>query len=262
MAKGKFNVKVRFLGGLTETQQAAFTEAASFWAKIIVADVPGVKIDGERIDDLLIEALGTQIDGVSGILGQAGPTHLRPDSFIPAKGKMEFDRADLMRMEGDGSLRSVIIHEMGHVLGIGTIWRHLGLLKGAGTANPVFVGKNATREFGVLAGENKPTLVPVENTGGPGTRDGHWREAVLGNELMTGFLDPGKNPLSRLTVAALQDMGYAINLDAAEPFALPTHLQLSMMGVWAEDHNYRCCASGHRRRGFEPVVLPEDSILK
>jgi glutamine synthetase len=26
--------------------------------------------------------------------------------------------------------------------------------------------------------------VPVENSGGPGTRDGHWRESVFSNELM------------------------------------------------------------------------------
>jgi predicted Zn-dependent protease len=36
--------------------------------------------------------------------------------MIPAKGRMEFDRADLARMEADGSLTSVIVHEMGHVI--------------------------------------------------------------------------------------------------------------------------------------------------
>jgi hypothetical protein len=259
--KSRFNVKVRILGGLTTTQQGAFRNAAALWSTVIAADVPGVRIDGERIDDLVIEAVGTQIDGESGILGQAGPTHLRPGSSIPAKGSMEFDRSDLARMEGDGSLQSVIIHEMGHVIGIGTIWRRLGLLQGAGTANPVFVGTNAMREFGVLIGTNTPTPVPIENTGGPGTREGHWRESVFGNEIMTGFLNPGANPFSRLTVAALKDMGYQINFDAADAYALPSHLQLSMMGVWAEAHHYRCCASGHSRRGREPVVLSADDVL-
>ena len=37
------------------------------------------------------------------------------------------------------------------------------------------------------------------------------------NELMTGFLGTGRNPLSRMTVAALQDLGYEVNYDAAEP---------------------------------------------
>lgn len=264
MAKKKkphFNIKVRILGGLTAAQQTAFQTAAATWSKIISADVPGMRVEGEKIDDLLIEAVGTLIDGPSGILGQAGPTHVRPGSLIPVKGKMEFDRSDLARMEADGSLTSVIIHEMGHVIGIGTLWEDLGLLQGGGTANPVFTGPKAMREFGVLTGENTPTPVPVENTGGEGTRDGHWRDSVFGNELMTGFLSPGANPLSRMTAASLQDMGYVVNLDAASPYALPSHLHLSMMGVWADDHHYRCRASGYRRRGATPAVLPKTAIV-
>ena len=66
------------------------------------------------------------------ILGQAGPTRLRPGSFLPASGVMSFDSADLARMESDGSLVRVIIHEMGHVLGFGTIWDELGLRQGTG----------------------------------------------------------------------------------------------------------------------------------
>jgi hypothetical protein len=259
--KSRFNIKVRILGGLTAGQVKAFSTAAALWSKIIAADVPGMKVDGEKIDDLLIEAVGTLIDGESGILGQAGPTHIRPGSQIPVKGKMEFDRSDLARMEGDGSLTSVIVHEMGHVIGIGTLWEMMGLLEGAGTANPVFTGAKAMREFGVLTGTNSPTPVPVENTGGDGTRDGHWRDSVFGNELMTGFLSPGTNPLSRVTAASLQDMGYTVDLDAAQPYALPSHLMLSMMGVWADTAQSRCRASGYRRRGASPRVLPKTAIV-
>ena len=256
-----FSIQVRILGGLTSAQQRAFQFAAAMWSKIISADVPGIRVDGERIDDLLIEAVGTLIDGESGILGQAGPTHLRPDSLIPVKGKMEFDRSDLARMEADGSLVSVITHEMGHVLGIGTIWEDLGLLRGAGTANPVFTGAKAMREFGVLIGENTPTPVPVENTGGQGTRDGHWRESVFGHELMTGFLGPGANPLSRMTAASIEDMGYEVNLAHASPYALPSHLQLSILGVWADVQQHRCHASGYHRRGSGPIVLPRSAVI-
>ena len=39
---------------------------------------------------------------------------------------MSFDTDDLSRMEQDGSLIDVIIHEMGHVLGIGTLWELTG----------------------------------------------------------------------------------------------------------------------------------------
>jgi hypothetical protein len=135
------------------------------------------------------------------------------------------------------------------------------LLQGAGTANPVFTGPKAMREFGVLIGANTPTPVSVENTGGSGTRDGHWRDSVFGNELMTGFLSPGMNPLSRMTAASLQDMGYTVSLDDAQPYALPSHLHLSMMGVWADDPQFRCHAAGYRRRGAGPVILPKSAVL-
>ena len=41
--------------------------------------------------------------------------------------------------------------------------------------------------------------------------------SVFGNELMTGFLNAGRNPLSRLTIAALQDMGYEVRLRERRP---------------------------------------------
>src|SRR5215207_3031989 len=152
-----YTIEVRFLGGLNATQQAAFTAAADRWTRVIVGDLPSVLVDGEVIDDVVIRAQGVAIDGPGKILGQAGPTHLRPASagaaaFLPAKGIMSFDTADLAKMEADGTLTDVITHEMGHVIGIGTIWKHKGLLAGAGTSNPTFTGTNAKKEFGTLKG--------------------------------------------------------------------------------------------------------------
>ena len=63
--------------------------------------------------------------------------------------------------------------------------------------------------------------MPVENTGGPGTREGHWRETVFRNELMSGFIAAPGNPMSRVTVASLGDLGYEVDIDAAEPYRLP-----------------------------------------
>lgn len=207
-----YTIEVRFLGGLNETQKQSFKTAADRWCKIIVGDLPSVNVDGEIIDDLLILAQGSNIDGPGGILGQAGPTHLRPSNagsaaFLPAKGKMAFDTADLDKMEQDGTLNDVITHEMGHVIGIGTIWNRKSLLNGAGTPNPTFTGQAAMVEYGILKGSNSPVAVPVENTGGDGTRDSHWRETIFRNELMSGFIAARGNPISKVTVASLQDIG-------------------------------------------------------
>ena len=121
----------------------------------------------------------------------------------------------------------------------------MGLLEGEGTANPVFIGENAMREWGALSGTGRPMPVPVANTGGPGTREGHWRESVFGNELLTGFLDGGINPISRVTVAALQDMGYEVNYDAADEFRLPTRTELVAMGLVGAVHRCDHCAELH-----------------
>lgn len=232
-----FTIEVRFLGGLTATQKAAFKAAADRWTHVIVGDLPSVKVDGEVIDDLLILAQGASIDGKGGILGQAGPTHLRPSSagtaaYLPAKGIMSFDTADLKAMEKDGTLNDVITHEMGHVLGIGTVWEYKKLLKGAGTSNPTFTGAKAKKEYRTLRGAGaRSKAVPVENTGGTGTADSHWRETIFRNELMTGFVGGGNNPLSRLTAASLQDVGYVVDLTQAESYSLPNLMELAEAGL-------------------------------
>jgi len=256
-----FTIEVRFMGGLNQKQKNAFKLAADRWSRVIVGDLPSVQVDGEVIDDILILAQGTAIDGPGQILGQAGPTRLRPASapnaaFLPAKGKMAFDTADLHQMEQAGTLNDVITHEMGHVLGFGTIWTQKSLLKGAGTSNPTFVGKNAMREYGTLRGTG-PKRVPVENTGGPGTADSHWREAVFHNELMTGFVAAASNPLSRMTVASLEDLGYVVDMDAAEEYSLPDALMLAESG-------HLVASNAHVRSGtmlpIIPMLLPEDSL--
>ncbi len=223
-----FTIEVRFLGGLTDPQKNAFKAAADRWSRVIVGDLPSIMIDGEVIDDVVISAQGTDIDGPGRVLGQAGPTHLRPAGagnfrFIPAKGIMAFDTADLAAMEQQGTLGDVITHEMGHVIGIGTIWSRKGLLQGAGTTNPTFKGARAREEFGSLRGTG-PAPVPVENTGGGGTADSHWRESVFRNELMSGFISAPGNPISRLTVGSLADCGYVVDINAAEPYSLPNNL--------------------------------------
>lgn len=259
-----YKIEVRFSGGLTPTQRTAFKLAADRWVRAIVGKLPSVRVDGELVEGLLILAQGTPIDGPGRILGQAGPTHLRPATagaaaYLPAKGMMSFDTADLAEMEQKGTLNDVIAHEMGHVIGIGTIWDKKQLLKGAHTANPTFTGAAAQEEYGKLKG-GQAQPVPVENTDGPGTQDSHWRDVVFGNELMTGFVsDPG-NPLSRLTIASLQDIGYQVDLGAAEAYSLPTMSHLMEMGLLSA----RATAfDGHDHDHAMPIIpftLPTDSL--
>ena len=146
-----FTIEVRFLGGLNTRQKAAFTAAADRWVKAIVGDLPPVRIGDDVIDDVLIEAQG----GRSTVPEDPRPS--RPDSHPPGghrcvsivarQGIMTFDTDDLKKMQSEGTLNDVITHEMGHVLGIGTIWPLKKLLKGEGTENPTFSGKAAMAAY-------------------------------------------------------------------------------------------------------------------
>src|SRR5206468_4913919 len=82
----------------------------------------------ETIDDLVIFAVLDSIDGPGKILGQAGPCFIRLPGYLPLIGVMRFDTADVANLESAGQFDEVILHEMGHVLGFGTIWGPLGLL--------------------------------------------------------------------------------------------------------------------------------------
>lgn len=113
------------------------------------------------------------------------------------------------------------LHEMGHVLGLGTLWtlNNLQTSAEAGTATPPCpynANTKASAEYQAISGCTN-VAVPVEFGGGPGTQCGHWEEDCLLDELMTGF-STGSLPLSRITVASLEDMGYVVNYDAADPY--------------------------------------------
>jgi hypothetical protein len=62
----------------------------------------------------------------------------------------------------------------------------------------------------------------VENTGGTGTADAHWREETFGQELMTGYISNADNPLTGMTIGSLQDLGYTVSLAPSEPLVIPS----------------------------------------
>jgi hypothetical protein len=223
-----FGITVRRSGSMTAGQAAAFTSAAARWAQVVrggLADVPFTLAAGEcaawtpafsgTVDDVMIDATVTPIDGPGGILGAAGPCVVRTAGGLTVYGVMQFDSADAAALEAAGQFDEVVLHEMGHVLGFGTSWG--SLLVGAGGSNPGFVGSVAAGAWQAIGGTGP---VPVENTGGIGTADGHWRESVFGTELMTGYLGAGAAPLSTVTIGSLADLGYQVDLQAADAFGL------------------------------------------
>ncbi len=254
---GDFDIDVRFLSTPTASQQAAFDNAAARWESLITGDVVDVPLTtsagacasgspalDETVDDVIIFASITPIDGPGGILGSAGPCFIRSGNDLTILGAMEFDSDDVASLENDGQFEDVILHEMGHVLGFGTLWDIKGLLidpSQSGGTDPHFVGTEALAQFDAIGGDSYTggNKVPVENTGGPGTADGHWRESVFDNELMTGFIDVTSNPLSVVTVGSLEDLGYQVDSSGADSFTLNLSLRAGSSATLALGNDIR-----------------------
>ena len=243
-SSSSFNILVRYVGEATQSQRQAVARAESRWENLILGDLEEARLRAaagtcgsgspavdDTVDDVMIFIMMQPIDGPGRVLGSAGPCYIRNTSSLPVLGTMRFDSEDLEAIEAEGLLEAVILHEMGHVLGFGSLWGLQGLLadpslpEGGVPADPHFTGPQAIAAFNEVGGATYTLAkVPVENTGGEGTADGHWRESVFGSELMTGFVNAGNNPLSQVTLAALADQGYAVNLGGADPYSLAVAL--------------------------------------
>ncbi|MGH7460131.1 MAG: leishmanolysin-related zinc metalloendopeptidase [Longimicrobiales bacterium] len=239
---GDYHIAVRYLVTASLRQQEAVVKAIGRWQTVIRRDLADIPVNaaaaacfpaqpalGEVVDDLLVLIEFVNIDGAGRTLGEAGPCYVRADNTLPIVGHLKLDVADLQQMEATGTLDDVVLHEIGHVLGIGTIWTDRNLVVNAGGADPGYSGANAVGAYHSLGGTSGN--VPVENTGGTGTRDAHWREAVFRDELMTGWIGSAANPLSVLTIESLNDLGYGASPGAASGYVLGSAAGLSATKV-------------------------------
>ena len=246
ISPGLFDIDLILIDEVSESIQTAFDDATDYWTSILAGtELPNVPLEEDfelgcssitarnslsTVDDLAIVASVREIDGPGGILASAGLCGIRAgEEGLPFMGAMLFDIADLQRLEDEGDLEEVILHEIGHVLGFGTLWNHQGLLvnpslAGESGADTHFRGPFAIEAFNSAggAGYTAGGKVPVENRAGPGSADAHWRESVFEHELMTPYQNIGvPDPLSAITIQSLADLGYVVDVDLAEPYQLP-----------------------------------------
>jgi hypothetical protein len=116
-------------------------------------------------------------------------------------------------------MRVVALHEMLHALGFG-FWEVRGLLTGFDTDSVAYRGPSGIAGC-IAVGGAKPctSSVPVQNAGGPGRANSHWRDSVFGEELMTSLFKT-KPVLSVMTIRSLEDLGYVVNPLAADPYTV------------------------------------------
>jgi hypothetical protein len=237
-----FKLEVRYASGTTPTpvQQAAFDAAAARWKDLVIEGAPPYRVVPTDLDpsgdcpsmlDELVDGVVIHVRiqnlGNPNILGATGLCVIRDEGFLPVQAIMFLNTTALASLETNGLLGPVILHEMAHALGFGTLWSisipglgSIQLIEGGGScsspaANPTFSGPAARAAFfgAVASGSTfSSTPVPIENTSGCGTAYSHWRKSTFGPELLTGFLSPGQaTPLSAMTVQSLRDLGYVVN---------------------------------------------------
>ena len=235
-----FDIEVEYGSSVGAPYRPMIRSVADLWSQILkdteLADIDlpasvschGTTVAGSRrVDDLLVRVDVEEIDGEGNVLAQAGPCWVRGDGDgLPIVGRVIVDRMDLHH---DG-LHQVLMHEFAHVLGIGGFWtdrlNNPGDSIWATQEDTHFPGINAVAAFNGLGGQGYTGgKVPVQsvNRGSNGNYvdNGHWREIVLGRELMTPTHDAGrKNPLSLITIHALRDLGYTVDARIVEAYSV------------------------------------------
>ena len=135
------------------------------------------------------------------------------------------------------------LHEIGHVLGIGTVvFDNSGFVQDL-NGDVHFNGPRAIAAFDDAGGRNYTgKKVPLEED------SAHWRFSVLRGELMGAG-----NSLSAITIQDLADLGYSVDVTQADPHTLPR----AAAKVLASE---RTCGAGHRREPIH-VVDPQGRVV-
>lgn len=160
--QSNFTLDLRSFGAaISPEAQADVTNAANRIKAAIVGKISLVGLQGadlascgvtgltgtlnEATNGVIIYAGVGPIDGAGKVLAQAGPCYVPTQSILPAVGVMRFDEADIANYINSGRFESVVLHEMNHVVGFGTIWSDKNLL-----LNPAYTNTETPQPTGSL----------------------------------------------------------------------------------------------------------------
>lgn len=218
-----FDIVIRVAGAMDADVVAAFESAASRWEQAIVGGISDHPVDMDAgscgygsealnavVDDLVVN-VSMHTTAPAGALAWA--CVFGPDG-LPRVGYVEVDPDILANFRTINSLEEMALHELGHTLGFGipTTFNHL--VDGLDGNDPRYRGPRANAESSALGRSLPIPIMTIDAVAQP-----HWESAFLGPEIMASI--PDGSAVSRMTIAALADFGYAVDLDAADPYTPP-----------------------------------------
>ncbi|MBN1585198.1 hypothetical protein JW899_02405 [Candidatus Uhrbacteria bacterium] len=218
-----FDIEFVFSSDVTEEMKTAAYAAGERWKEIIIGDIPDVETvqitagkcgsdDGWAggIDDILIFVSTKDLD--DWVLGIGGNCLRREDTGLPTVGFVILDPTWAETLFDQNQLGDLIAHEIAHVIGFGTKPMKKFVKKIGGKR--YFDNPAVTEAYASVGGKG---LVPLSNGGD------HLDEETFGRENMT----PGRNvhggsaPMSVVTVAIMEAIGYEVSYGAADEYRLP-----------------------------------------
>lgn len=171
------------------------------------------------VDDLLVLVEALPLPGSGEAQAAVCGTQTTPAGIEFTTGCMTQFDSEVLPLLAPGELEDLATHEFLHCVGLGSGFGRWGSLSGNFTGtDPRWSGLTGRAEWQQLGGTGRP---PLEIGRGPGSDYTHWRESVVGNEVMTSVVGDSPMPVSRLTIAALADLGFTVDLGAADPYSLP-----------------------------------------
>ena len=195
------------------------------------------------VDDMYLAVIVGPIDGNGGRFAEAGPDRLlAPNRIVAAS--IRIDPADIDTAMEEGIFEGLMLHEIGHVMGLGPLWDEGVHIEGSN-----YIGTNAAQAWADLGCSGPLPLNSVKD-------NSHFNDNCLNTEVMTHKLRYGDDlHVSSITMGALEDLGYSVNREEEDSYSLK---DLGTCGSACPE------AGGGRRRMFEGATLdfPAPPVLR
>lgn len=226
---------------ISNTTDISIIETAAQKWESVITSLPGfmggnkIEID-LKFDSSLDESVygSTAVNSFRGT-GTALGTQL-PSSVTIRLNSNQWDTLKSTSKDDNNSTAYyMVLHEFGHALGIGSVWDNINDSSVYSTDNTsgdkFYAGINGNQEYRKVLGlseSNDDYFLPITaniahlEEGDDITYKAGIKHVGLDHELMSEYIesDSRPDPLSRITVGLLEDLGFGVNYDNSDTFSL------------------------------------------